>query len=398
MPIDLQDTRIAFERKTDGQLRKMAWLFGMMSSSFMVRLGSRLGLLGLRLRLPVEGVIRNTVFEQFCGGASLEECLETVRELAAYGVETVLDYGSEAKESEADFDRTLGEFLKAVAFAGANRSMGIVSLKVTGLARFAILQKIGAGQVLGADQQESWDRTLARLDRLCRAARAQGAALFLDAEESWIQEAIDRAADLMMERHNQDGVVVYNTFQMYRHDRLAFLRRSCERARQKGYLLGAKLVRGAYMEKERERARKKGYPSPIHTTKEATDRDYDAAVAFCVHNHEHIASCVASHNQRSTALALELMDALGLPKNHPHLSSCQLYGMSDHLTFNLARAGYRVGKYVPYGPVREVVPYLVRRARENSSTAGEVGRELQLIRAELRRRRPVVNHRRPRSP
>lgn len=393
MLADLHDTRVAFERKSDRQLRRMAWLFGMMSSSFAVRLGSMLTLVGLRLRLPIQGIIRRTIFEQFCGGISLEDCLGTVRELEAHGVETVLDYGAEARETEADFDKALDEFLKAVAFAGANRSVAVISVKVTGLARFAVLEKVTAGQTLSTGEKESWERTLARLDRLCSAARAHGVALFIDGEESWIQDAIDRAADLMMERHNRDGIVVFNTFQMYRHDRLDFLKRSLEKARAGGCLLGAKLVRGAYMEKERERAGRMGHPSPVHPSREATDRDYDAAVAFCARNHEQISCCVASHNLRSTELLMELMDSLGLPPDHPHLSSCQLYGMSDNLTFNLAKAGYRAGKYVPYGPVRDVVPYLVRRARENSSVEGDVGRELRLIRAELKRRKSAVDNR-----
>ncbi len=393
MQVDLHDTRIAFERKSDRQLARAAWLFAMMNSPFIVRVGTGLALLGLRMRLPIQGIIRKTLLQQFCGGTSLEDSLGAVRELEAHGVETVLDYGAETRETEGEFDNTLEELLKAVGFAGANRSVTIVSTKITGLARFEVLEKISAGQALTSDEQGSWERTLARLDRLCSAAGEQGVALFIDGEESWIQEAIDRAAGLMMERHNRDRIVVFNTFQMYRHDRMDYLKQSYEQARSGGFLLGAKLVRGAYMEKERERAHRMGYPSPIHASREATDRDYDAAVAFCANHHEQVSCCVASHNIRSTGLMLELMDSLGLPADHPHLSSCQLYGMGDNLTFNLARAGYRASKYMPYGPVRDVVPYLVRRARENSSVEGEASRELQLIRAELKRRKSVVDRR-----
>jgi len=385
--VNFQDSKIAFERKSDRQLKKMAWLFGMMSRPWLVNLGSSLTLLGLKMRLPIKGIIKNTIFEQFCGGTSLEESLKTVKELSALGVETVLDYGAEAKESEADFDLTMTEFLKVIDFAAQTKSVEIVPIKVTGMARFDILEKLTAGKSLSAEEQKSWDNTLARFDKLCRIAKEKDTALFVDAEESWIQTAIDDVTDLMMERYNTEKVVVYNTFQMYRHDRLEFLKKSYERALEKGYLLGAKLVRGAYMEKERERAEKMGYPSPIQPDKAATDRDYDFAVAFCVQHHEKIASCLASHNQQSTELQIELMEKMGLQQNNPHLSFCQLYGMSDNLTFNLSKAGYRVGKYVPFGPIRDVVPYLIRRARENSSVNGEVGRELKMIREELRRRK-----------
>lgn len=365
----------------------MAWLFGMMSRPWLVNLGSSLTLLGLKMGLPIKGIIKNTIFEQFCGGTSLEESLKTVKELSALGVETVLDYGAEAKESEADFDHTMSQFLKVIDFAAETKSVEIVPIKVTGMARFDILEKLSSGKTLDASEQKSWENTLARFDKLCRIAKEKNTALFVDAEESWIQDAIDKATDLMMERYNSDKVVVYNTFQMYRHDRLDFLKKSHERALEKGYLLGAKLVRGAYMEKERERALKMGYPSPIQPDKASTDRDYDFAVAFCVQHHKTIASCLASHNQHSTELQIELMEKMSLQQNNPHLSFCQLYGMSDNLTFNLSKAGYRVGKYVPFGPINDVVPYLIRRARENSSVNGEVGRELKMIREELKRRK-----------
>lgn len=385
--VNFQDSKIAFERKSERQLKKMAWLFGMMSQPWLVNLGSSLTLFGLNLGLPIKGIIKKTIFEQFCGGTSLEESLKTVKELSALGVETVLDYGAEAKESEADFDHTMTEFLKVIDFAAQTKSVEIVPIKVTGMARFDILEKLTAGKSLDSEEQKSWDNTLVRFDRLCRIAMEKDSALFVDAEESWIQGAIDDVTDLMMERYNTKKVVVYNTFQMYRHDRLEFLKKSYERAISKGYLLGAKLVRGAYMEKERERALKMGYPSPIQPDKAATDQDYDFAVAFCVQHHEKIASCLASHNQHSTELQIELMEKMGLQQNNTHLSFCQLYGMSDNLTFNLSKAGYRVGKYVPFGPIKDVVPYLIRRARENSSVNGEVGRELKLIREELKRRK-----------
>ena len=235
--------------------------------------------------------------------------------------------------------------------------------------------------------QKEFDAALVLLDKLAKAAYDNHMALYIDAEESWIQSAIDEATDIMMGRYNQEKVTVYNTFQMYRHDRLDFLKKSFERAKKGNYILGAKLVRGAYMEKERERATEKGYPSPIQPNKAACDQDYNAAVKFCVDNHTQIASCVASHNEYSNRYQIELMEEQQIPKDHPHLNFCQLYGMSDNLTFNLANAGFNAGKYTPYGPVEDVIPYLIRRARENSSVDGELSRELSLVQEELRRRK-----------
>ncbi|EJF53314.1 proline dehydrogenase [Saprospira grandis DSM 2844] len=387
MQIDFNNTKIAFERYSNRRLQKMRWLFRAMSQDWLVGLGSHFGLKALNWGLPVEGLIHSTIFDLFCGGRNLPETLKAVRELKVYGVETVLDYGAEAKDTEADFDTALDEFLKTLAFAADKESLEIISAKVTGLAQHALLEKITAGDILSEAEQAAWNRAKERLRVLCQSAQEKKMALFIDAEESWIQDAIDQLTDEMMAEFNQERVVVYNTFQLYRHDRLQFLKDSYEKALEGGYLLGAKMVRGAYMEKERDRAKKMGYPSPIQPNKEATDRDYNLAVLFCVEHYERIASSVATHNQFSTAYQVELMEQEELPKRHPHLSFCQLYGMSDQLTFNLAKAGYRVSKYMPFGPIKDVIPYLIRRAQENSSVNGEMSRELQLIEQELKRRK-----------
>lgn len=387
MKINFEDTKIAFERKSNKELRKMKWLFNLMSQNWLVNIGSQASLLGLRMGLPIKGLIKSTIFEQFCGGQSLEDSRSSIEGIAAYGVGAVLDYGAEAKDTEEEFDKALEEFMKTVEFAARNPAIDVISTKVTSMSRFEILEKIGKGVQLTNEEQISWEKTIARLDLLCRTAKEKEIALFVDAEESWIQDAIDQLTDEMMERYNTDSLVVYNTFQMYRHDRLDFLKASLERAKARGYLLGAKLVRGAYMEKERKRAQEMGYLSPIQPDKASTDRDYDLAVKYCVEHYDFIASCVASHNQKSTEYQMQLMEEKDLPKDHPHLTFCQLYGMSDNLTFNLAKAGYRVSKYMPFGPIKDVIPYLIRRAQENSSVDGEVGRELLLVNKELRRRK-----------
>lgn len=385
--IDFSNTAVAFERKTNQALKETSFLFSMMNKNLLVNVGSKMTLLALKLRFPIEWAIKRTIFKQFCGGATFEECRTSIQELATYNVATILDYGAEGKETEADFDKTIEESIRSVRFAAEHDTVPVVSCKVTGLARNQLLTKITSGAELTKSEQIEFNKALDRLDKICEEAHRLKVALFIDAEESWIQDAIDQATDLMMERYNKEDITVYNTFQMYRHDRLAFLKKSFDLAQEKGYILGAKLVRGAYMEKERERAMEKKYPSPIQPNKEACDADYNAAIKFCVEHYEQIASCVASHNEYSTQYQLQLMDEMNIPKDHKHFNFCQLYGMSDNLTFNLAKAGYNVAKYVPYGPVRDVIPYLIRRAQENSAVDGEVSRELKLIKQELKRRK-----------
>ncbi len=366
----------------------MAWLFGMMNRPWLVSIGNRLTRLALWLRLPVQGIIRRTIFRQFCGGTSLEDSQNSIAAMAKYGVKTVLDYGVEAKDTEADFDATVAENIRAIHWAAKQTgNVPIISTKVSGLARFALLEKVDAGKPLTQSETAEWQRVLERLDKICIEAADNSIGLFIDAEESWVQDAIDALAEQMMERYNKRQAIIYNTFQMYRHDRLEYLRRSFALAEEKGFLLGAKLVRGAYMEKERERAQRLGYDSPIQANKAATDKDYDEAVQFCAERYEKIALCLASHNAQSNLLLTQFMQTHNIAPEHPHLSFCQLYGMSDNITYNLSAAGYQASKYVPYGEVREVIPYLLRRAQENSSVSGEVSRELGLIRKEQTRRK-----------
>ena len=383
---DFKDTATAFERFNDWQLRQTIWLFRLMNKPWLVQLGSRATLWALRLRLPVQGMIKRTIFKQFCGGSNFEECQNSIAQLQAYGVKAVLDYGAEAKQNEAEFDRTVEESTRSIHFASKNAGVSIISCKITGLCRFELLEKVHAKTPLNPSETQEYERAKRRLQQIAQEAAQRQVALFIDAEESWIQDAIDELCDEMMAIFNREQVVVYNTFQLYRHDRLAFLKRSHELAQAGGYLLGAKLVRGAYMEKEHERAKKLGYPTPIQANKASCDRDYNEALRYCVQHVQDIACCAGTHNAESTLLLVELMAEHKL-KSHKHLSFCQLYGMSDHLTFNLAKAGYPVAKYLPYGPVRDVIPYLIRRAQENSATEGEMGRELQLLLREQARRR-----------
>ena len=387
LDLDFSNTEIAFAFKTDQELKKAAWLFGLMNRHWLVGIGSKLGIAAIKMHLPfVESIVKHTIFEQFCGGTTLLECSQTIEKLYDYKVLTILDYGAEGKEKEEDFNQTMNETMRAVEFAVTHASVPVVSSKITGMARFGLLEAVQKGERLSAEEEQEYQNVTKRLDSICFTAAQKGVSIYFDAEETWIQGAISQLVKQMMKRYNQKKAVVYDTFQLYRTDHLTLLQESYEEARREGYIFGAKLVRGAYMGKERRRAEEMGYPSPIHPNKEATDHAFNEAVRFCVDHYETMSSSNATHNADSNRLQAELIVERGIPRNHPNLNFCQLYGMSDNLTFNLAESGFNVAKYVPYGPVREVVPYLIRRAQENSSVTGDMTREHRLVIQEMKRR------------
>jgi proline dehydrogenase len=381
-----ENTEIAFKYRSDKQLKLAAFLFSSMGSPVLTSIGMKLTQFAITWNLPVQGLIKWTLFNQFCGGETMEEAAETAATIGKYGVHTILDYGVEGKESEEEFDKAVPEFIKAINFAATQKNIPFISMKVTGFAYFSLLEKIHAGTILTEQDKQAWAKVHDRIDRICKAAAEKNIMVLIDAEESWIQKPVDELADAMMERYNKTRVVVYNTFQLYRHDRLVFLKESYERAKGKGYLLGAKLVRGAYMEKERNRAAEKGYPSPIQPDKKATDSDYDEAADFCLKHLDGIALFVGTHNEASCLSVARYMHNNHIPANTEKVYFSQLYGMSDNISFNLAHEGYNVAKYLPYGPVKDVLPYLMRRAQENTSVAGQTGRELSLIKKEKKRR------------
>jgi len=380
------NTEVAFRHKSDRALAKAEWMFKLIAYAWMVSLGKRLVDLALWLRLPIHWALRWNVFEHFCGGETIEACQVTTRALEARGVGTILDFSVEGKESDADFERSFAEILETADAAAGNAHIPFCVFKVSGIARHALLQKVSEGEPLSGAEEAEFETVRQRVDAICKRAADGGTYVLIDAEESWIQEPIDEIALAMIRAYNRERVVVFNTYQLYRHDRLKALEADLDSARDEGFHLGAKLVRGAYMEKERERAEEKGYPSPICADKAATDHDFDAALALCVQRLDHMAVCVGTHNERSSIRMTALMAEHGIDKSDPRVYFAQLLGMSDHISFNLAANGYNVAKYVPYGPLREVVPYLIRRAEENTSVAGQTGRELQLIQTERARR------------
>jgi len=387
--IDFSNTEIAFAHLSDKELKQSAWLFSMMNKPWLVNYGSQLALWSVENGIPLaETVVKMTVFKQFVGGTTLLDSQPAIERLAEYNTLTILDYGAEAKETELDFNHTMNENIRAIDFAARSvKSAPIISTKITGLARFGLLERIQSAQSLSREEVIEYRNALKRVDAICYRASKKGVGVFIDAEESWIQDALDHLVWLMMKRYNKKNVVVYNTFQLYRHDRLPFLMESYDRAQEAGFKLGAKLVRGAYMLKEGIRAKEMGYESPINPDKSTTDDLYNTALRFCLDHLNTMAVCNASHNAESMLLMADIMEKKGIPKDHPNTLFSQLYGMSDNLTFNLANAGFRVAKYLPYGQVKEVIPYLIRRAQENTSVTGDAGRELLLVQAEMKRRK-----------
>ena len=388
--LDFSNTEIAFSNKSDKELKKMAWLFGLMNKSWLVDSLSPLGLLAIRWHLPfVKPIIKATIFEQFVGGVTLLKSQKAIQKLYDNNTLSILDFGAEAKETEKDFNRTMNENIRSIEFAYTHESVPVISTKITGLARFELLESIQKGEAFTRETRIEYRNILKRLDSICYVAHEKNVGVFFDAEESWIQEAIDHLCYQMMRRYNKKKVIVYTTFQMYRHDRLQFLMDLHLKAKEDGFMLGAKLVRGAYMDKERARAKEMGYDSPIHPNKQATDDAFNMALRYCINNYEELGICNATHNAESCLLFAQLIHEQRLPKDHPHLNFCQLYGMSDHLTFNLANAGYNVAKYLVYGQIEDVVPYLIRRAKENAAVTGDMSREYELVMKEVRRRKSI---------
>lgn len=385
-PLSFENTEIAFSSKSNGQLRKSYYLFKLISNPTLVSFGKVATHFALSLRIPIGWAIKGNIFSQFCGGETIDECAKATRALDKFHIGTILDYSVEGKESEADFDAAKEEVLRTISAANNNSSIPFCVFKVTGIARFDLLEKLNEAGTLSSAEQQEWQQVYNRVDEICSLAHQTKTPIFIDAEDSWIQNKIDRLADDMMEKYNRDSAIVFNTIQLYRHDRLQFLKDSFDKAKSNNYRLGVKLVRGAYMEKERARALEKNYHDPIQPSKESTDKDFDLALDFCAENIEHMAICAGTHNEDSSMRLVQLMNTKNIPHNHPHIYFAQLFGMSDHLSFNLAKAGFNVAKYVPYGPIREVIPYLIRRAQENTSVKGQTGRELSLILKEMKRR------------
>lgn len=386
---DFNNTLLAFASKSNAELTRDYAMFRLMNNQQLVNTGIKLaaGMLEAGLSAPVTWGMKPTAYSIFCGGSSLQEARKKIDNLKRFGVDSILDYGVEGKETEADFERTAAEIHKAIDFAAVNDATQIVCSKFTGLIPFHILESLHKESPLSKGEHAEYMRCVDRINSICAHAAEKKVALFVDAEESWIQKPLDDLTSSLMKKYNREHPIVYNTIQLYLKDRLEFFKSAHANAEKEGYIYAAKLVRGAYMEKESVRAKKLQYENPVQPSKEATDRDYNYAVEYALRNIDTIAVCIATHNEESCRLAVSKMNELGITSNHPHVTFSQLLGMSDHLSFNLAESGFRAAKYMPYGPVKDVIPYLIRRAQENASVSGQMGRELQLLTSEMKRRR-----------
>lgn len=382
--VSFENTENAFKAKTNSELNRSYWLFKLIGNPLLVKMGANFG--PLALNVGFKGLIKSTIFKQFVGGETIHDCSLTIAELGKYNIGTILDYSVEGKESEGDFDNCKVETLETIKMAQNDKNIPFCVFKVTGLARFELLEKVSAKKTLSDAEKQEWQRVKDRVSAICNSAFQANQAIFIDAEESWIQPAIDDLANENMALYNKNKAIVYNTYQFYRHDRLSYLTESIKTGKTNGYHIGAKLVRGAYMEKERKRAQEMGYQSPIQPSKEASDKDYDQALKLCVDNIDVIGLCAGTHNEKSSSYLVELMQQKNIPPADKRIYFSQLFGMSDHISYNLSLNNYNVAKYVPYGPVKEVLPYLIRRAQENTSVKGQTGRELNLIMKEKKRR------------
>jgi proline dehydrogenase len=382
-----KNTQTAFSLKSDTELDRAYFLFKMIANEPLVRIGTAVTNFALKANLPVEGLIRATVFDHFCGGVNEEDCISVVDKMYSKGVSSVLDYSIEGKEEEEQFDAVLEKTLKLIDFAKEKKAIPFAVFKPSGFGRLDLYQLIGEGKQLNAAETEEWKRVVARFEKVCKTSYDNDVALLIDSEESWMQDAVDNLVEEMMQKYNKSKPVVYNTLQMYRWDRLDYLKKLHVKAKKEEFFIGMKLVRGAYMEKENERAIEKGYPTPICASKEATDENYNAAVKYMVDNIDSMSIFEGTHNESSTYFLMNLMEEKGLRTNDDRIWFGQLYGMSDNISYNLAANGYNVAKYLPFGPVKDVMPYLIRRAEENTSVAGQTSRELAMIKAERDRRK-----------
>jgi proline dehydrogenase len=385
--VDFSNTHIAFQSKNNQELRNSYMLFKAIGYNWLVQAGPKMVEICFNLGLPVKGIIKRTVFHQFCGGETIEDCEKNIQLMHKYGVGTILDYSVEGEEKEEVFEATAKEIIKTILKAKTNNSIPFSVFKVTGVARQELLAKVNENGALSDAEKNEFEQVKRRIKSICETAYTNKVRLFIDAEESWMQTTIDNMVTDMMMAYNKEQVIIYNTIQFYRHDRLAYLAKSIQHAKDNGYYYGVKLVRGAYMEKESLRAKEMGYVDPIQPNKAASDRDYNEGLKVCLSNIDKVAICAGTHNEESCVYLINLMKENRIAPNDERVYFSQLFGMSDHLSYNLGNAGYRVAKYLPYGPVKAVLPYLFRRAQENTSVQGQAGRELSLVLKELSRRK-----------
>jgi len=385
--VNFENTEIAFGYKTDAELNWAYTLFKAISSNALVTVGGSLTNFALKIHFPVGWAVKPTIYKQFVGGESIEKCTPKIRHMSNYNVKAILDYSVEGGSSEPAMDAAFAETMRTIENAVKEENIPFAVFKPTAFCSEDAMEKATNGEELNQRDQQLIDGFKRRVEALCQRAFELNVPVLIDAEHSYYQKFIDDFLLDLMRKFNKEKAIVFNTLQMYRHDRLQFLKDQYEIAEKEGFFYGAKFVRGAYMEKERARAIAKGYEDPIQPNKEATDHDYDAALTFCVENIHRFSVFNGTHNENSCAHLIQLMEKHGIANDDPRILTSQLYGMSDHISFNMAKENYNVAKYLPYGPVKHVLPYLLRRVEENSSVAGQTSRELRLLETEKKRRK-----------
>jgi len=388
--INFKETNSVFAQKSNWELNKSYYLFSILKYSLLVKIGSFLLKISFFFRLPIKRLVKTTIFNQFCGGENIQDCNKKINELSEFRIGTILDYSVEGRENVLDFEKTKEEIIQTILYAAENKKIPFTVFKITGLGKSSLIKKANSNlDDLSKNEYSELNLVFKRVDQICKTAFDNKVPIFIDAEDSWYQDYIDSIAELMIFKYNIESAIVYNTIQLYRHDRFHYMKGLILRCSSNNKFLGLKLVRGAYMEKERERATKLNYNDPIHKDKESTDYDFSMAVEYCLKNIDFVSLCLGTHNEKSVSHLINLMIDYSLRKNDSRIYFAQLLGMSDHISYNLAEQDYNVAKYVPYGPIYEVIPYLIRRAEENTSVSGQTGRELSLIKKELKNRNLV---------
>ena len=388
--MNFDNTQKAYQLKTDRDLQKAYYLFLLFSNKKLVSIGSSFTRLILRMKLPVSYIFKITFFSQFCAGLNKKESLKVVNSLRSYKILSYLHYAVEAVKTEKGMEISKNNTLETLSFSNENKSLLFSVFKATSLGSINLFEKKSSGIALTDSEKNEWKRIELRIDTCCAAAKKIGVKMLIDAEESWIQPAIDQIAESLMEKYNKKIPLIYTTLQMYRKDRMIYMKNLYNKASKRNFKVGIKLVRGAYIEKENLKAYKLGKPTPICESKELTDQNFNNGLDYMLSKINIGSLFLGSHNEQSILRVTEWMSQNKISKNHPHIWFSQLYGMADHISFNLASSGYQVVKYVPYGPVNDVIPYLMRRAEENTSITGQTPRELSLIKKELKRRRVRV--------
>ncbi len=385
--ISFDNTQIAFQSKSNTELRRAYLLFSILANPKVTKLGKMITEFGIKLHLPIKPIIKNTIYRQFVGGENINDCSRVIEALAQYGIGTILDYSVEGKADEKTFELAMNEILETIKKANENEKIPFAVFKISGVASSEILEKVSLNQTLNTNEMEAFSRIKQRVLKICQSAYETGTPLFIDAEESWIQPAINQIAEEMMLQFNREKAIIYNTIQLYLKSGYPYLQKLIDKAKKNNFFVGVKLVRGAYLEKERKRAKEMGYTDPTQPNKEATDNHFDLSLRLCIENIQIVSLCAGTHNEKSSQLLAQLIQEKNLSPQDSRIFFAQLLGMSDHISYNLAHHGYNVAKYVPYGPVSDVIPYLFRRAEENTSVKGQTGRELSLLKKELKRRK-----------